>query len=100
MAFFAPVALLALLITWVLFIIVGYTVMFFALGGHSWDEAFTLAGSSLFTLGFAPRGGTPEVALDFTAAGVGLVVLALFVTYLPSLYAGLACVQAGQVRHE
>jgi hypothetical protein len=88
MAFFAPVALLALLITWVLFILVGYTVMFFALGGHSWDEAFTLAGSSLFTLGFAPRGGTPEVALDFTAAGVGLVVLALFVTYLPSLDAG------------
>ena len=88
MAFFAPVALLALLITWVLFILVGYTVMFFALGGHSWDEAFTLAGSSLFTLGFAPRGGTPEVALDFTAAGVGLVVLALFVTYLPSLYGG------------
>jgi hypothetical protein len=88
MAFFAPVALLALLITWVLFILVGYTVMFFALSGHSWDEAFTLAGSSLFTLGFAPRGGTPEVALDFTAAGVGLVVLALFVTYLPSLYGG------------
>ena len=88
MAFFAPVSLLVLLITWVLFILIGYTLMFFALGGNSWDEAFTIAGSALFTLGFAPRGGTPEIVLDFTAAGVGLTVLALFVTYLPSLYAG------------
>jgi hypothetical protein len=88
MAFFAPVSLLALLISWVLFILVGYTLMFFALGGYSWTEAFTVAGSALFTLGFAPRGGAPEVALDFTAAGVGLTVLALFVAYLPSLYAG------------
>jgi hypothetical protein len=88
MAFLAPVSLLALLFTWVLFILTGYTLMFFALGGNSITEAFTIAGSSLFTLGFAPRGGTPEVVLDFTAAGVGLTVLALFVAYLPSLYAG------------
>lgn len=88
MAFFAPVGLLALLVTWVLFVLVGYTLMFFALGDNSWTEAFAVAGSSLFTLGFAQRGGTDEIVLDFTAAGVGLVLLALFITYLPSLYAG------------
>jgi len=88
MAFFAPVALLALLVTWVLAVLTGYTAMFFALGGNSWTQAFAIAGSSLFTLGFAQRGGTDEIVLDFTAAGVGLVLLAMFITYLPSLYAG------------
>ncbi|HYG71141.1 MAG TPA: hypothetical protein VEC15_02490, partial [Actinomycetota bacterium] len=100
MAFFAPVALLALLITWVLFVLTGYTIMFFALGGNSWTEAFTIAGSSMFTLGFAPRGGTAQIVLDFTAAGVGLVVLALFVTYLPSLYAGFQRRERGVAKLE
>jgi hypothetical protein len=100
MAFFAPVSLLALLITWVMFVLVGYTVMFFALGGNSWTEAFTIAGSSMFTLGFARRGGTAEIVLDFTAAGVGLVVLAMFITYLPSLYAGFQRRERGVAKLE
>jgi hypothetical protein len=86
MAFYAPVALLALLVTWLAFVIAGYTLMFFALGGNSWFEAFTLAGSSLFTLGFSLRGGSGEVIVDFSAAAIGLALLALFIAYLPSLY--------------
>lgn len=86
MALYAPVALLSLLGTWVTLILVGYTAMFFALGEVSVIEAFTLAGSSMLTLGFEHPPTSLGVVLSFTAGAVGLVVLALFITYLPSLY--------------
>ncbi len=86
MALYAPVALLTLLAVWVALLIAGYTAMFFALGGVSLYGAFTLAGSSMLTLGFATPPDRGGVILSFTAAGLGLVLLALFITYLPSLY--------------
>ena len=86
MALYAPVALLTLLVVWVAFMIAGYTAMFFALGGVGPFEAFALAGSSMLTLGFARAPTEAGVALSFTAAGFGLVLLALFITYLPSVY--------------
>ena len=88
MALYAPVALLVLLVVWVTIVIVGYTAMFFALGGESPFEAFTLAGSSMLTLGFVHPPTDGGVFLAITAAGVGLVMLALFISYLPSVYAG------------
>ena len=88
MAVYAPIALLVLLFVWVAIVLGGYTAMFFALGGVSAFEAFTLAGSSMLTLGFIHPPTASGVFLAITAAGVGLVVLALFITYLPSLYGG------------
>jgi hypothetical protein len=88
MALYAPVALLTLLVVWVAILLAGYTAMFFALGGVSPFEAFTLAGSSMLTLGFIHPPTDGGVLLAISAAGLGLVVLALFITYLPSLYGG------------
>jgi hypothetical protein len=82
------VALLALLVAWLVCVVSGYTLMFFALGENTWIEAFTFAGSALFTLGFAAREDLGTVALDFSAAAIGLALLALFISYLPSLYGG------------
>ena len=53
MALYAPVALLTLLAVWFSLLLLGYSAMFFALGEVSPSEAFTLAGSSMLTLGFA-----------------------------------------------
>ena len=53
MALYAPVSLLILLAVWFSFLLLGYSAMFFALGEVSPSEAFTLAGSSMLTLGFA-----------------------------------------------
>ena len=86
MALYAPVALLVLLAVWFTVVLAGYSAMFFALGEVSPFEAFTLAGSSMLTLGFAMPPDDAGVVLSFTAAGLGLVLLALFITYLPSLY--------------
>jgi hypothetical protein len=87
MAFYAPVALVTLLVVWVAILIAGFTAMFFALGGVGLVGAFTRSGSSLFTLGFASRGELRDVFLSFVAAGNGLFLLALFITYLPAVYA-------------
>ena len=86
MALYAPVSLLVLLAVWFSFLLLGYSAMFFALGEVSPSEAFTLAGSSMLTLGFAHPPTDAGVFLGVTAAGLGLVLLALFITYLPSLY--------------
>ena len=87
MAFYAPISLLTLLLTWLTLILLGYTLMFHAIGAGSLGTAFAVAGSSLLTLGFAVDLGLPELALTFTAAALGLILLALVISYLPSLYA-------------
>jgi hypothetical protein len=70
-------------------------VLFWALPGHALDgsgllTALELAGSSMLTLGFVvPHGFVGDLAA-FSAAGVGLTVLALVITYLPSLYSAFS----------
>lgn len=95
MAFYAPVSLLALLIVWLVLVIGGYALIYWGLQRPTWSEAITLSGSSLFTLGFARGDGLASALLAFTEAGVGLFLLALLITYLPSLYAALARREAG-----
>jgi hypothetical protein len=49
-----------------------------------------VSGSSMFTLGFAPTTGTAEDLAAFSEAGVGLLLLALLISYLPTMYASFA----------
>ncbi len=86
MAFYAPISLLALLSTWLVLVLFGYWAMFWALGTHPVRAAFTVSGSSIFTLGFSHTEGLSSTILSFTEAGLGLGLLALLITYLPSLY--------------
>src|SRR4051794_39226415 len=52
MALFAPVTLLLLPVAWLFLILIGYTLVFFALGEGTLYESFKISGSSLYTLGF------------------------------------------------
>jgi hypothetical protein len=90
MALFAPLALLALPITWLTLIIIGYTFMFRAVGVESWYEAFKISGSSLFTLGFFTSDTLHASILEFTEATLGLGVVALLLAYLPTMYAAFS----------
>src|SRR4030095_4302324 len=83
MALYAPVALLVLLAVWFTLVLAGYSAMFFALGGVSPFEAFTLAGSSMLTLGFAMPPDDAGVALSFTAAGLRLGLPPLLIPFPP-----------------
>ena len=82
-----PVVTLGLLLfTWLAGFVVGYGLLLWLPGG-SFPDALREAGSSLFTLGFAARAGTEPSVADFLAAASGLVIVALQIAYLPTLYA-------------
>lgn len=90
MAKYAPVALLSLLVTWLVLEIIGFGLMFWALDSTSLRESFVLSGSSLTTLGFARRPDVIASALSVVEAMIGLIVLALLISYLPSIYAAFS----------
>jgi hypothetical protein len=82
----APVGLLALLTSWLVLVFAGFAAMDWGLGVYPIRHAFTLAGSSMFTLGFSTPPDLPTTALAFADAGVGLLLLALLITFLPLIY--------------
>ncbi len=90
MALYGPIALVALPGVWLTLVVAGYTLLFFATGDSGLSESFHLSGSSITTLGFAPADTLIERILAFTEAGWGLFLVALMITYLPSLYQAFA----------
>ena len=66
--------------------LVGFTLIFWGLEDAGWLHAFDVSGSSLFTLGFTTSAETWTRVLIFVEAGIGLFLLALLISYLPSLY--------------
>jgi hypothetical protein len=85
-AHYSPVALVTLPAVWVSLIAVAFTCIFWGVGVHPFSEAFATSGSSLFTLGFDRPPGTGEVALSFVEAGIGLGMVTLMISYLPTIY--------------
>lgn len=90
LALFAPISLLLLPVIWLVFIGGAFAVMFWAVEDQGWHRAITTSGSSMFTLGFARPPGLPEIFLAFAEAALGLFLLALLITYLPSMYSAFA----------
>ena len=86
MALFAPLTLIVLPVVWLGLNLVGFTAMFWALGVRPLRSAFVTSGSSLLTLGFARAPDLPTTVLAFVEAVLGLILLALLITYLPSIY--------------
>jgi hypothetical protein len=83
----AAAILLGQLAAWLGISFVGYWLLLwpFVTGGVM--SAFTAAGSSLFTLGFAEPAGAAPAAIVFAAAATGLAIVTLQIAYLPTLYA-------------
>jgi hypothetical protein len=90
MAFYAPVSMVALLPTWLLLILIGYTGIYWALGAESWYKAFQISGSSLLTLGYDSVDEILFTILEFSEATIGLTLVALLIAYLPSIYAAFS----------
>jgi hypothetical protein len=72
---------------WLSIFLAGYTLLLWPSQGRSITGALTDAGSSIFTLGFAEPAGTTPAVVVFLAAATGMVVVALQIGYLPTLYA-------------
>jgi hypothetical protein len=74
------------LAVWLGLLYVGFALVLQAADRRGVDYAFSEAGSSLFTLGYAGPDSAPLTAVDYLAAASGLVVVALQIGYLPTLY--------------
>ena len=85
LAFQAPTFLLTLLFTWLGLFLLGYALILWPFIG-SFLGSLLESGSSLFTLGFAGTHALGPTVIHFFAAITGLVVVALLVGYLPTLY--------------
>jgi hypothetical protein len=81
-----PVALVMLLASWLAVAIAGFTLVNWGIGSSTVARAFSEAGSSVFTLGFTQSNTAASHLVDFVAAGAGLVLVALQIAYLPSIY--------------
>jgi hypothetical protein len=90
MGYYAPIGLLSLVPTWYFLVLVGYTGMYWALGLGSWAEAFRLSGSSVLTLGIAQADSLFITALVFSETMLGLIMVALLIAYLPTMYAAFS----------
>jgi hypothetical protein len=87
LAWQSPLSLLIRLAVWLGLLVVGFALLLLpSLNGHL-GQAFSGAGSSMFTLGYAAPVGTGSTTLEYLAAFTGLVVIGLQVGYLPTLYA-------------
>jgi hypothetical protein len=86
MIYYAPFALLALLPVWLLLVTLGYTGIFWGIGFFDWYGAFLLSGSSLLTLGFAKAENLIQLMLVYSEATIGLLLIALLIAYLPTMY--------------
>lgn len=91
LAMLSPVAMFLLPIVWLALITIGYTAIYWAIGDDlSIREAFTLSGSSLMTLGFAFADSIPIIILAYTQAALGMMLIALLIGYLPTMYSAFS----------
>ncbi len=86
MALFAPLILLSLLPIWLILVWFGFSGMYWAVGNLTWQESLRISGSSLLTLGYETGGTIQFSFFEFTEATLGLMLVALLIAYLPTIY--------------
>jgi hypothetical protein len=85
MAYYGPIALVLLPVWWLALLVFGFSGIYWALG-LSPEDAFVVSGSSLLTLGFREPAVPGGDALAFAEAAIGLALVALLISYLPTIY--------------
>ncbi|WP_284975707.1 hypothetical protein [Arthrobacter sp. efr-133-TYG-104] len=87
LAWQAPMQLFIRLGMWMMLLYLSFALMLLPFVQTDPYRAFSEAGSALFTLGYAAPDQLGNTALVYSGAFTGLVVIALQVGYLPTLYA-------------
>ncbi len=80
-----PVVLLMQLISWISLFILAFALMLWPTL-HSFPQSLKASGSDIFTLGYVPATGLGATVVSFLAGASGVVVIALQVGYLPTIY--------------
>ena len=86
LALFAPVALLVTYGLWLALMSAGFSLIYWADGVTPLPSAMALSGSSLFTLGYDAPAGSLTMLGTIVEAGIGLFLIALLISYLPTIY--------------
>jgi hypothetical protein len=81
------ITLLGYQAVWMFLVFVGFTGVFWGLDDPGWRLASQESGSALFTLGFSNPAGTAPLVAVYAEALIGLTLLALLISYLPTIYA-------------
>ena len=97
-ALYAPVALVSLPLVWMLLMVVSFTFVFWGTGSLTVQKAFEISGSSLTTLGFSKPNGTGRIWIAFIEATIGLGLVALLISYLPTIFSAYNGREKGIVR--
>ena len=90
MALYAPLTLLLMVPFWLLLTAVGYALIYWSMGIRPWTDAFIHSGSSLLTLGYATSDSFLFHLLSFSEAVIGLMLVAMLIAYLPTMYSAFA----------
>src|SRR3954454_24904802 len=89
MAYYGPIALMLLPAFWLLLLVVGFGAIYWALGMPVTD-ALEVSGSSLLTLGFFRPSVNYGDIVSFVEAALGLALVALLISYLPTIYSSFS----------
>jgi hypothetical protein len=84
LAWQGPITLLVRLSVWIVLLWTAYALVLLPFAG---EAAFSEAGSSMFTLGYAPPTNAVTTLIAYLAAFTGVIVVGLQVGYLPTIYA-------------
>jgi len=83
---YGPVALISLPLVWMFAVILGFTLLFYGMDAGTLEHSFEISGSSVTTLGFAAPHGGVQSWTSFIEAIIGLGLVALLISYLPTIY--------------
>ena len=86
MAHYAPIALVALPVVWLSIVSLGYTLLYWVLGEGDLEKCYLLSGTSLLTLGSVKSHSLLTTVFTFSEATLGLLLLTLLLSYLPTIY--------------
>ena len=86
MAHYAPVALVALPVIWLSIVSAGYTLIYWVMGEGDLEKCYRLSGTSLLTLGTFKSHTLLTTVVTYSEATLGLLLLTLLLSYLPTIY--------------
>src|SRR6266571_8378284 len=85
-AFYAPMSVMLLPLTWAILLMIGFTTMFWAVSEPSLGTALSLSGAAITTEGFLAPNGVAQTTLYIVAGIIGLGIVGLLITFLPTVY--------------
>lgn len=94
MSLVGPFAMLLMFVVWLAALVLGFGLMAWWDSGEPILRAMVVSGSSVFTLGFATFPDRPAEVIELIAGGTGLLVVALVIAYLPTLYSAFSAREA------